>query len=184
MLSYIWLFPLIFIFHDMEEIIGYIPWLKHNQKFLKEKYPAIMKQYDQASTEGFALAVFEELLLCILLCLLSLFTNWYGLWLGGFIGCTFHFLIHIGQSIVIRKYIPCFITSIIALPISICVIYESIFLLEYSFYQVLFYSFLGISVITLNLAFAHMLMRCYSKYLKRYSNGNWTNSPQISGRWS
>lgn len=27
----------------MEEIIGYIPWLKHNQKFLEEKYPAIMK---------------------------------------------------------------------------------------------------------------------------------------------
>ena len=38
MLEYVWLFPLLFIFHDMEEIIGYIPWLKHNREFLKEKF--------------------------------------------------------------------------------------------------------------------------------------------------
>lgn len=78
--TYIWLFPLLFIFHDMEEIIGIIPWLHRNHKFLSEKYPAItraiMKQYGQASTEGFALAVFEELLLCILLCLISLVIDW------------------------------------------------------------------------------------------------------------
>lgn len=172
MLSYIWLFPLLFIVHDMEEIIGFIPWLNHNQKFLREKYPAIIRQYEQASSEGFALAVFEELLLCILFCLISLSTNWYGLWLGGFIGCTFHFLIHIGQSIVIRKYIPCLITSIVELPISVYVIYKCIYLLEYSIFQVLFYSLTGIFVIGVNLAFAHMLMRYFSKYLKRYSNEN------------
>lgn len=114
----------------------------------------------------------EELLLCILFCLISLFTNWYGLWLGGFIGCTFHFLIHIGQSIVIRKYIPCLITSIVELPISVYVIYKCIYLLEYSIFQVLFYSLTGIFVIGVNLAFAHMLMRYFSKYLKRYSNEN------------
>lgn len=172
MLSYIWLFPLLFIFHDMEEIIGFIPWLKHNQKFLGKKYPAILKQYEQTSSEGFAFAVFEELLLCIFLCLMSLFTNWYGLWLGGFIGCSLHFLVHIGQSIVIRKYIPCLITSIIALPVSVYVIYKSIYLLKYSFYQVILYSFIGVFVISMNLAFAHMLMRGYSEYLKRYNNEN------------
>ncbi len=131
-----------------------------------------MRQYKQATTEGFALAVFEELLMCIFFCLISLFFDWYGLWLGGFIGCTIHFLIHIVQSIVIKKYIPCLITSIIALPVSIYVIYKSIYLLEYSFDQVLFYSFIGISIIVLNLAFAHVLMRRFSEYLKRYNNEN------------
>lgn len=61
--------------------------------------------------------------------IISLLTSWYGLWIGGFIGCAFHFLIHIGQSIVIRKYVPCLITSIIALPVSVNVIYKSIILL-------------------------------------------------------
>lgn len=171
MSMYIWLFPLLFIFHDMEEIIGFIPWLNHNQKFLIEKYPKIIRpvirQYGQSSSEGFALAVFEELLLCILVCLISLFTNWYGLWLGGFIGCTLHFLIHILQTMVIRRYIPCFITSITALPISIYVIYKSLELLQYSLYQVLFYSFAGIFIIAVNLVFAQMLMRCFSNFLKR-----------------
>lgn len=151
----------------MEEIIGLLPWLNHNRKFLRKRYPAIMRQYEQVSSEGFALAVFVELLLCIFLCLMSLFTNWFGLWLGGFIGCTFHFLIHIGQAIVIRRYIPCLITSIISLPVSTYVIYKSIYLLAYSFYQVLFYSFIGISVIVVNLAFSHRLMKCFSKYLNR-----------------
>ncbi len=131
-----------------------------------------MRQYKQATTEGFALAVFEELLMCIFFCLISLFFDWYGLWLGGFIGCTIHFLIHIVQSIVIKKYIPCLITSIIALPVSIYVIYKSIYLLEYSFDQVLFYSFIEISIIVLNLTFAHVLMRHFSEYLKRYNNEN------------
>lgn len=171
---YIWLFPILFIFHDMEEIIDIIPWLRHNQKFLSEKYPAItksiMKQYGLATTEGFALAVFEELLLCIILCLISLVTNWYGLWLGGMIGCAIHFLVHIGQAVVIRKYIPCLITSIAALPVSVYVICKSIELLTYAFYQVLFYSLIGMFVIAGNLTFAHWLMRSYSKYLARYSD--------------
>lgn len=27
MTTYVWLFPLLFIFHDLEEIIGFIPWI-------------------------------------------------------------------------------------------------------------------------------------------------------------
>ena len=163
MLEYVWLFPLLFIFHDMEEIIGYIPWLKHNREFLKEKYPAFLKPYEQVTSEGFAFAVFEELLVCIFFCIISIVTDWYGLWLGGFIGCTLHFLVHIVQSVVIRKYIPAFITSIIALPISLYVIYKSMMLLDYSTYQVIIYSLIGTAVIALNLAFAHRLMRWFSR---------------------
>ena len=33
------MFPVIFIFHDMEEIVGYIPWLERNKSLIKGKYP-------------------------------------------------------------------------------------------------------------------------------------------------
>lgn len=33
----IWLFPLLFIFHDLEEIIGFIPWLQRNEQLLAKK---------------------------------------------------------------------------------------------------------------------------------------------------
>lgn len=63
--DYVWLFPIIFIFHDMEEVIGFGIWLKSNKKILGEKYPRILNTYKDFSTEGFSLAVFEELVLCI-----------------------------------------------------------------------------------------------------------------------
>ena len=37
--KYVWLFPLIFIFHDMEEIIGFGIWFKRNEEMLAKKYP-------------------------------------------------------------------------------------------------------------------------------------------------
>lgn len=92
--------------------------------------------------------------------------------MGGLIGCAIHFLIHIGQAAVIRKYIPCLGTSIIALPVSVYVICKSIVLLGYSFYQLLFYSLIGMIVIAANLAFAHRLMRCFSQYLEKCRKGN------------
>ena len=36
----LWLFPVIFMLHEMEEIIGFGPWLDKNQAIL-DKYPRI-----------------------------------------------------------------------------------------------------------------------------------------------
>jgi len=60
-----WLFPLLFIVHDMEEIIGFGIFLQRNEKILWKKYPFAIAPYRNFSTEGFALAVMEELLVCL-----------------------------------------------------------------------------------------------------------------------
>lgn len=161
---YVWLFPLIFIFHDMEEIIGFIPWLRRNEKELSQ-YGKLLKPYDGVVTEGFALAVFEELILCIAISAIAYFTDFYGIWLGGFIGCTLHFMIHIVESIVIRKYIPALITSIIALPISAFIIYQCILILKYSVCELLIFGIIGITLAAINLKFAHWIMGKTSKHL-------------------
>ena len=129
MSEFVWTFPILFIFHDMEEIIGFGLWLTKNREFLDNKYPKISNTYKPYSTEGMAAAVMEELVLCLVICLISRFTGFYGLWIGAFMAYTVHLVIHIGQSIVIRKYIPALITSLICLPISIWVIACSITLL-------------------------------------------------------
>ncbi|MDE7422980.1 MAG: HXXEE domain-containing protein [Lachnospiraceae bacterium] len=161
--KYIWLFPIIFIFHDMEEIIGFGIWLQKNTKMLAEKYPFVLKTYNNFSTEGFDLAVFEELIVCIAFSALALYTNtefFRLLWLGGFIACTLHFIIHIGQSIIIRQYIPSLITSIICLPISIWIISEciSILILQFNIIKIVLFSLIGIIVVLLNLKFAQSLI--------------------------
>ena len=73
MKEYVWLFPIIFMFHDMEEIIGFKFFLRQNEAELKNRFPFILRRYKDFSTEGFALAVYEELILCILISTLAYF---------------------------------------------------------------------------------------------------------------
>lgn len=63
MYEMIWMLPILFIVHDMEEIIGFGVWLKKNGAFLDKKYPKISNKYKPYSTEGMAAAVMEEMLL-------------------------------------------------------------------------------------------------------------------------
>lgn len=146
-----WLFPLIFIFHDMEEIIGMSTFLRMNKKFLEEKYPFIISTYRDFSTEGFALAVYEELIFCIVLTVLFVFldsTIVYYLWFGAFIGCTIHFLVHIVQFLVIKRYIPAVITSIFCLPLSCYMI--RMYLVIGGFWSI-FWIFIGFILVFVNL---------------------------------
>ena len=85
--------------------------------------------------------------------------------MGSFVAYTIHLLIHIGQSIVIKKYIPAGITSIICLPISIWVIAESIERLCYSPWQVLAYSIIGTVIVAGNLKAAHGIIHIVTNKL-------------------
>ena len=51
MAFYLWMFPLLFIFHDMEEIIGLVPWIRLNETLLTQKAPAILKIHKGITTE-------------------------------------------------------------------------------------------------------------------------------------
>ncbi len=168
--KYVWLFPILFIFHDMEEIIGFGIWIKKNRTMLDERYPKISKIYDNYSTEGMALAVFEELVICILFCILALAlknTVFWLIWFGGFVAYTFHLIIHVGQSLVIRKYIPALITSIIALPISIWVINRCVQELNCGIGTLILFSLLGILIVGLNLKFAQSLISKFTNWMAR-----------------
>lgn len=159
---YVWLFPVLFIFHDMEEIVGFIPWYHKNQRMLEQKYPRISKTYKNTSTEGFAFAVYEELIFCIIICIISLLKNQYGIWLGVLVACTLHFIIHIIQAIIIKRYIPALITSIIGVPVGLFLIYRSMEILNYRIYFVVIYGAIGIICMLINLKFAHILMKKFT----------------------
>ncbi|MEE0914663.1 MAG: HXXEE domain-containing protein [Ruminococcus sp.] len=158
----LWLFPILFIFHDMEEIIGYGLWLSKNRAFLDAKYPKISNTYKPYSTEGMAAAVMEELVICLIVCVITRFTGFYGLWFGAFVAYTLHLIIHIRQSLLIKKYIPAVITSVICLPISIWLIIKSAVLLPYSAVELIIYSVVGTLIIALNLKLAHKIIHKFT----------------------
>ncbi|MCR5383063.1 MAG: hypothetical protein K6E72_00250 [Saccharofermentans sp.] len=49
----------------------------------------------------------------------------YAVWFGFFMALAGHFVIHIGHTIYIHKYIPSFITSVISLPVSVLILLSS-----------------------------------------------------------
>ncbi len=168
MKEYVWLFPIIFIFHDMEEIIGFGLWLRKNKLLLLHKYPKILKTYKDFSTEGFALAVFEELIICIAFSAAVFFTDneiLRYLWLGSFLACTLHFLIHIVQSLIMRRYIPAVITSVLCLPISILILCRCFTAITNIYFAVIFI-FIGIIIVALNLYFAQKMIGWFTRKMR------------------
>jgi hypothetical protein len=166
MKDYVLLLPIIFIFHDMEEIIGFGWFFKKNPEIF-EKYPKITKAYKSFTTAGMALAVYEEFIPFFGISLLAYYCEnevLYTLWFGLLISLTAHFIVHIGQSIYIRKYIPSLITSILCLPISVIIVINSSKYIILSLPTVLIIT-AGILLMIANLRFAHWLMHKFGNRL-------------------
>ena len=165
MREYILLLPILFIVHDMEEIIGFGKFFRNNPQ-LFERFPKVTKAYRKFTTEGMALAVYEEFIPFFGISLLAYYFPGYILetiWFGLMLSLTAHFVIHIGQSMFIRKYIPSLITSVILLPVSLCILIRSA---EYIAFDLLTVMIISASIFLMmaNLRFAHYLMhRCYEK---------------------
>ncbi len=166
MRDYILLLPIIFIFHDMEEIIGF-GWFFRNNPEIFERFPRITKAYKDFTTAGMALAVYEEFIPFFGIGLLAYYFEndvlnalWYGLMLS----LTVHFIVHILQSIYIRKYVPSLITSIICLPISVVILINSSKYMNFSLMSVVII-FASIILMMANLKFAHWLMHRFGKQL-------------------
>ena len=154
----VWLFPVIFMIHEMEEIIGFKIWLDKNADIVK-KYNKLSMLNQNFSNEGFSIAVLEEYLLCIIITGVSIYFHIYIVWIGAFIAFSFHLLIHIIQSIIIKRYIPALVTSIILLPISIFLINKAIYTCGYSIFNIVISSVLCVIAMLFNLIFAHKLMK-------------------------
>ncbi len=166
MREYVWLFPVIFMFHEMEEIVGFNFFLKKNGEEIKKLYPRIYSKYKDFSTEGFALATYEEFIMCILVCLLAYFLDynwlWY-LWLGAFLGCDLHFFIHLLQAGIFKKYIPACITSVICLPVNTLIICRCLSEIKEQSYIPAIFIILGVILVCLNLRFAISIIGWFTR---------------------
>ena len=166
----VWLFPIVFMLHDFEEIIFFKSWMTKNKGILSERFPKLSKRFfarfENLSVQAFSLAVAEEFVLLSAITVLSIIFESYLLWLGIFMGFFIHLLIHMVQWIVLRKYIPAIYTSVISL------IYCS-FSLNFIFKNNLFeineiitWTFIGFGIVVINLFFAHKFAELFDKFIK------------------
>ena len=77
----VWLFPMLFIFHDFEEIIFMQSWICKNRGYLIERFPTLSKRllphFDNITTSSFAFGVAEEFILISIITVISYLTNLY-----------------------------------------------------------------------------------------------------------
>ena len=164
MKEYVLLLPILFIFHDMEEIIGFGRFFKKNPE-LFERYPKITAAYMDFHTDAMALAVYEEFVPFFGISLLAYYFPGkilYALWFAMMLSFTAHLVVHIGQSIYIRKYIPSLLTSIICLPVSVIILFRCIPHMEFDLLTVVCIV-LGVALMMANLKFAHTLMHWFNR---------------------
>ncbi|MPL97422.1 hypothetical protein SDC9_43613 [bioreactor metagenome] len=168
----IWLFPILFIFHDFEEIIFIQPWLSKNRYYLSVRFPTLSKKllphFDNITTSSFALGVAEEFILISIITVVSYIMNSHRLWAGLFIAFTLHLVIHCFQALIIRRYVPAIATSIICLPICIYIIKYIVQL--FTLDTVVIYSILGFIIMVINLGIVHRFMDVFSRWLTKYEN--------------
>jgi hypothetical protein len=115
-----WLFPVIFMIHDFEEVIMFKPWVTKNAGFIKKRFPRLaarmLPHMEDLSTSSFALGVAGMFLMVSAVTLISVELDLYCLWAAAVIGYFIHLIVHVGQFLVVRRYVPVVITSIITAP--------------------------------------------------------------------
>jgi hypothetical protein len=133
----IWLFPIMFILHDFEEIIMVEKWIKKNSDVICEKLPRkianrVIKQFSMSTAQFSVSVLVIFLFVSSSTYMASQYVNH-----GPFANINFftvcimifflHVFTHIGQSIFFRSITPGVITSIvIVFPYSI-VLFNSLF---------------------------------------------------------
>ena len=131
----LWLFPIAFMLHDFEELIGFEPWLKRHGSEVKSRLEGrlpvfVMKQVNvilSKTTAEFAVPVLLIFLLTVISTFLAVEYHSYGFFLAASACFVLHGLIHIGQAIALRRYVPALGTSLlIVLPYG-ALLYERMF---------------------------------------------------------
>lgn len=166
----VWLFPIVFIFHEFEEIIFFESWIKKNRVYLLERYPRLAKRLlshiEGLSVPAFTIAVAEEFLLLNIVTVLSVIFNYYLVWLAVFMGYFIHLLVHLTQWWVFRRYILGIYTTMLSLiycTCSLCFICDNNL---FSVKQIVICTFIGTTIVFTNLALAHKLAQLFGKQRK------------------
>lgn len=153
----VWLPPLLFILHDMEEIIWALAWKKGEA--CRKKYLAVgLSPFGSAqNTAGFAACVYEELLILTAVSLVSLWSGRYGLWYGMVAANALHLvLMHIvGTTAIYRSYVPGLATALLTVGPLVWILVKAAQLLQYGVIEIVGYSLLATALMAVNLRLLH-----------------------------
>lgn len=119
------MFPVVFMFHDFEELCFLESWIRKNADSIRNKFTGkIWIRMEGHSTSALGITIMMMFLFVSLTSILSVIFNWYALFAAAMLVFTVHNLFHIVQPILLRRYIPAMGSSIIALPYPLYVLHD------------------------------------------------------------
>lgn len=146
-LQFYFLFPSLFMLHELEEII----WMPSFVKKLSTQFPnnRILSYY---TPFAFNAIVLEQFLILLLSLFLSYWFNNYTIYTTIVIAYIYHVLGHLIQTVVIRKYVPVLLTGILTSLFALCNLKNEFPIKLYG------YSLFTLLVIILNLVVSFMIL--------------------------
>ena len=146
----VWLFPVIFMLHDFEEIIFVKVW---RERYQQERSLSKMKKkpFDHfQSTASFSIGVEIIFIILSAVSLFSVILNSFFIWYGLLFAIISHFVIaHIRMTVQFRHYTPGVFTSVIFLPVTIYLLYMATKLLNYDLIEIIFSCLSGIFILVI-----------------------------------
>lgn len=164
-----WLLPVAFMIHDLEEIMMLQFWLRQHASSLEKRLPPLasrlLAHFKKLSTASFSLAVAEEFVLLSVATYVTVEWNLYSIWAGILVAFFVHLISHVLQFVVLGRYTPAIITSILTGAYCLGALYylNALNLLVWS--EVAIWAVIALFVILANLALGHALAERFESYL-------------------
>ncbi|NFS30004.1 HXXEE domain-containing protein [Clostridium botulinum] len=167
----VWLFPVIFMIHDFEEIILVSPWKKKYKNYLDTCTIKKKPFEDFKSTDSFSIGVEILFLIFSFASLFSIIFNSYYIWYGLFFATAAHFITaHLNLTIKFKHYVPGIITAILFLPLSIYILYTATLILAFSVTEVILSCVAGSLFGFVIYVFLHSIEKNFENLLVKFSN--------------
>ncbi|WP_026881695.1 HXXEE domain-containing protein [Clostridium akagii] len=166
---YIWLFPILFMIHDFEEIFMVNAWQQKNKHYIESRKDKYIPYNFKASTAAFSIGVDIEFALISIVTIISYLLNSYVIWFGLFIAFVVHLFLHIIMCINFKGYVPGVITGTIVIPVSCFMIYRIYILLNFNMIIFLFSILIGTLFMLGMIYVLHKATKKFNYWLERYN---------------
>lgn len=168
----IWLFPILFMIHDFEEILMINVWQKKNEQYIQSRKGKYIPYNFKGSTASIAFAVALEFIVISTLTIISYLLGSFLAWFGLFVAFTLHLLFHVVINISFKKYVPGVVTSIIFIPLCFYMAYKvkTDILLNHNIFTILFCVLISVLLMLSIVYGLHKSVKYFNLWLERYKS--------------
>lgn len=169
--SLMWLLPILWMLHNIEELLLFKRWLLKNRELIAGRFPRagrlILPVLDAVTTPILMVAVAEEFVLLSLITLITVEAGWYAVFAGFIVGHTLHVGVHIALGLKLKQYVPAVVTAALTLPYSVLVLYALATRGLIDLGGVIFWSVWASIFLVGNVILSHFLARKFDRWLRR-----------------